>query len=217
MEVSQGGLWGYGDILSADGIDIMPMYFTVEEMEEYLDEVLQCKHLGKEGRFYPVGRLASVSTINILYETRDTWTTLVNKVNSKPYTFFKNWFEEDINQILDEEDLGRAILHKEVLFFHQVLENALDHFIQALYAVNHCYFPSRKRTKPAVNEFQYKPNDCLTRLFTIVTNGADSDTIEVAVDELRTMTLELTEYGRLHFSPRAEANGEAVFSNGRNI
>jgi hypothetical protein len=125
MEVCQGGLWGYGDILLVDGIDIMPMYFTVSEMREYLEEVLQCKHLGKTGRFYPVGRLASVSSINILYETFDTWTALVRMVNSKPYSFFKEWFESEISQVLDEEDLGRAILRKEVLFFHQVLEDAV--------------------------------------------------------------------------------------------
>ena len=37
-------------------------------MREYLEEVLQCKHLEKEGSFYPVGRLASISTIHILHE-----------------------------------------------------------------------------------------------------------------------------------------------------
>ncbi len=179
-----------------DGIDIMPMYFTVKEMGEYLEEVLQCKHLGKNGRFYPVGRLASVTSINILYETLDTWTALVSRVNSKPYSFFKEWFESEISQVLDEEDLGRAVLRKEVLFFHQVLENALDHLLQALYAVNHCYFPSRKRTQYAIKDFQYKPNNCFTRLLTMVSNGANSDTIKAAIDELRTMTLEIAEQGR---------------------
>lgn len=204
MEVCQGGLWGYGDILIVDGIDVMPMYFTVKEMEEYLDEVLQCRRLDKDGRFYPVGRLASVASINVLYEESDTWTALVSRVNRKPDSFFKAWFESEIYQVLDEEDLGRAVLHKEVLFFHQVLENALDHLLQALFAVNNCYFPSRKRTQVAINNFQYKPNNCFARLVTIVSNGANSETIEEAIHELRNMTFEIAEQGRYHFSSEVD-------------
>lgn len=199
MEVCSGGLWGNGDILITDGIDIMPMYFTINEMQEYLKEVLDCKHLDKAGRFYPVGRLASVSSINILYEKNDTWTILKNMVNSKPYTFFKAWFEKEISQVLDEEDLGRTELRKEVLFFHQVLEEALDHLLQALFAINYCYFPSRKRTMSAIDGFQCKPQNCYSRLLTMVINGGTDDTINKAIDELRSMTNEIYELGVLNF------------------
>lgn len=176
MQVCNGGLWGIGDILIADGIDIMPMYFTIKEMQDYLEEVLQCKHLDKSERFYPVGRLASISSINILYEKNDTLTALKNMVNTKPCSFFKTWYEKEISQVLDEEDLGRAELRKEALFFHQVLENALDHLLQALFAINYCYFPSRKRTMSAIDGFQYKPDNCYARLLTMVINGAKGDT-----------------------------------------
>lgn len=32
MEVCLGGIWGYGDIFYRNGIDVMPMYFSVTDM-----------------------------------------------------------------------------------------------------------------------------------------------------------------------------------------
>lgn len=206
MEVCQGGLWGYGDILAVDEIDIMPMFFTEKEMREYLEEVLQGRHMEKDGRFYPVGRLASVGTINILYEEADTWTALVHRVNCKPYSFFKAWFESEIGQVLDEEDLGRAVLHKEVLFCHQVFENAIDHLLQALFAVNLCYFPSRKRTGAAIDSFRYKPDHCFSRLLAMVSDGAKEETIETAVEELRRMTFEIKDLGSRYLLSEEKEN-----------
>ncbi|BBF41938.1 hypothetical protein lbkm_0618 [Lachnospiraceae bacterium KM106-2] len=191
MELCNGGQWGYGDVIVTEGIAIMPMYFTITEMQEYLEEVLECKHLEKDGRFYPVGRLASVSTINVLYEENDTWTILKNMVNRKSRSFFQTWFENEMRQALDEEDLGRAELRKEVLFFHQVLENALDHLLQALYAMNECYFPSRKRTKLAIDTFDIKPDQCYKRLMKMILNGASEDTMDKAIEDLHNMTQEI--------------------------
>lgn len=196
MEVSQGGLWGYGDIFISNKIDVMPMFFTIEEMERYLDDTLQGKHLEKDGRFYPVGRLASIESLHILYEQDKAWTRLQNKVKAYPEVFFRKWYQYQAGQVLDEEDLGRAVLRKEVLFYHQVLEEALDHFLQILFAVNRCYFPSRKRTEKAMEAFQIKPNNCYERLLRIVANAAKSDTIEESVKELRSVTEELIELAR---------------------
>ncbi|MFA6847892.1 MAG: hypothetical protein WCQ94_06155 [Lachnospiraceae bacterium] len=197
MEVCDGGQWGYGDILVSDGIDVMPMYFTVREMCDYLEEVLNCKHLEKEGRFYPVGRVASIATIHVLYEKDNTWTDIKDMVNQKPMIFFQKWYKNEISQVIDEEDLGRSELRKEVLFFHQVLENALDHLLQALYAVNKCYFPSRKRTMSAINDFQYRPVDCYERLLHIVQDGTKEETIVQAINELRRITAEVRELGHI--------------------
>ncbi len=52
MNVCNGGIWGYGDILIIDGIDVMFMYFTIGEMEQYLDEVLHGKHSEREDGFF---------------------------------------------------------------------------------------------------------------------------------------------------------------------
>ena len=195
MEVCNGGQWGYGDILVVDEIDVMPMYFTIKEMHDYLKEVLECKHLEKEGRFYPVGRVASIATIHILNEKENAWTNLKNMVNQKPNTFFQRWYENEICQVLDEEDLGRSELRKEVLFFHQVLENSLDHLLQAVYDINKCYFPSRKRTMPAIDEFQYKPVDCFERLIRIVQNGSREETMDQAISDLKNIALEVKKLG----------------------
>lgn len=195
MEVCNGGQWGYGDILTIDGIDVMPMYFTVKEMKDYLQEILDGRHLEKEGRFYPVGRVASVATLHVLDEKENAWTSLKNMVNERHREFFKKCYENEIWQVLDEEDLGRCELRREVLFFHQVLENALEHFLQALYAVNECYFPSRKRTMTAIEEFSYKPNDCYERLLDIIQNGAREEKMDQAISDLKSIATEVRKYG----------------------
>ena len=56
----------------------MPMYFSVTNMQEYIDEILAGKHLEKEGSFYPIGRLASVETMNVLWEKNRAWTNIVH-------------------------------------------------------------------------------------------------------------------------------------------
>lgn len=199
IEVCTGGHWGYCDILKIDEIDLMPMYFTVQEMQEYLESVLQSKQLNKDGTFYPVGRLASIASINILYEEDNTWTVLKEMVNTKPYSFFKDWYQNEIEQVLDEEDIGRAELRNDILFFHQVLENALDHLLQALYAINDCYFPSRKRTGAALDGFKQKPENCYDRLKEMVLFGASQDNMDRAIKQLRALTQEVKDLGDLKF------------------
>lgn len=199
MEVCNGGVWGYGDIFIFNEIDVMPMYFTMEEMESYLNEVLQGKHLGKDGRFYPIGRLASIESLNILYEQKGAWTRIQEKVKVHSESLFQKWYQDQIGQVLDDEDLSRVMLRKEVLFYHQVLEEALDHLLQALYAVNNCYFPSRKRTQEALDTFQLKPQDYYSRLLSIIVNASKMETIEDSVRELRLLTEEITILGKRVF------------------
>lgn len=195
MNVCNGGVWGYGDILIIDGIDVMFMYFTIEEMEQYLDAALQGKHLERDGGFYPTGRLSSVEYINILYENSNEWTSLKEKVKEHPVDLFEKLFDCHSSRILDEEDLGRVCLRKEVMFYHSVLENALDHLLQALFAINFTYFPSRKRTELYISEFENKPDACYERLMQILTNSISEKTIEKSVEELRKITLELIHIG----------------------
>ncbi len=195
MNVCSGGIWGYGDILLIDGIDVMFMYFTMEEMEQYLDDVLQGKHLDREGGFYPTGRLSSVESINILYESSSVWTSLKEKVKKHPVNLFKKLFNYHISNALNEEDLGRVLLRKEVLFYHSVLENSMDHLLQALFAVNDIYLPSRKRTEQYINEFQWKPDNCYGRFMQILVDAISDKTIENSVKELRNITYEIRQIG----------------------
>ncbi|MDE6627190.1 MAG: DUF4037 domain-containing protein [Lachnospiraceae bacterium] len=193
MNVSNGGIWGYGDIFMINGIDVMPMYFTVHEMKDYVEEVLSGKHLNREGRFYPVGRLASIESINILFEDRDEWTTIINRVKEYPSDYFEKWYKEQVWQILDEEDLGRVLLRKEVLFYHQVLEESIDHMLQALYAANCRYFPSRKRTERDIVAFRLIPDDFIKRLRKIMCDAVSENTIEESVSELKKLGREIQE------------------------
>lgn len=198
MNVSNGGIWGYGDIFLCQGIDIMPMYFTVEEMRNYIEEVLNGRHLEREGRFYPIGRLASIETLNVLYEENRVWSDIIERVREYPVELFKAWYHAQSGQILDEEDLGRTVLRKEILFYHQVLEESIDHMLQALYAINRCYFPSRKRTEQAVELFEYKPEKFMERLLNIVQNSVREEDIECSVVELRKLGQEVLELGEKH-------------------
>lgn len=191
MQVCAGGIWGYGDIFLCDGIDVMPMYFTIDEMREYVEEVLAGKHLEKEGRFYPIGRLASIETIHVLYDKEQSWDKIISLVKTYPEELFKMWYQSEICRVVDEEDLSRATLRHEVLFYHQVVEEFLDHFLQALYAKNKRYFPSRKRTEKAITEFKKKPDQCYERLLKVVELGAKETTIEESVEELRKLCEEL--------------------------
>lgn len=200
MNVSNGGIWGYGDIFLYQGIDIMPMYFTIEEMRSYLEEVLDGKHLEREGRFYPIGRLASIETLNIIYEENKAWSEIIARVREYPVALFKAWYNAQSQQILDGEDLGRALLRKEVLFYHQVLEESMDHMLQALYAINRRYFPSRKRTEQAVETFPYKPERFMERLFRIVENSVRPEDIETSVTELKKLGNEVLELGQQYIN-----------------
>lgn len=195
MNVCSGGIWGYGDILIIDGIDVMFMYFTIEEMEDYLDEVLNGKHLGRNGGFYSTGRLSSVETINILYESSTEWTSLIEKVKKPPIDLFARLFDFHISNVINEEDLGRVILRKEVMFYHSVLEDSLDHLLQALFAINFVYFPSRKRSEQYIKEFKNKPDDCYNRLLQIIETSVSSNTIERSVKELKKITSEIEKIG----------------------
>jgi len=195
MNVANGGIWGYGDIFMCQGIDIMPMYFTIAEMKDYLEEVLTGKHLEREGRFYPIGRLASIETLNVLYEKDKAWSNIIARVREYPLELFKAWYGAQHWQILDEEDLGRSLLRKEVLFYHQVLEESIDHMLQALYAINRCYFPSRKRTAQAIATFEHKPADFTERLLDIVRTSVNEEDIEHSVYELKKLGKEVLELG----------------------
>lgn len=116
----------YGDIFYINEIDVMPMYFSATDMQEYIEEILAGKHLEKEGRFYPIGRLASIETINVLWEKNSAWTNIVNKVRTYPQDLFDKWYSSEVLRIIDEEDLGRAKLRHEVLFYHQVVVWSFD-------------------------------------------------------------------------------------------
>ena len=93
---------GKSDIFYMNGIDVMPMYFFVTDMEKYIDEILAGKHLEKEGSFYPIGRLASIETVNVLWEKNRAWTNIVNKVRTYPQDLFDKWYSSEVWKMIDD-------------------------------------------------------------------------------------------------------------------
>jgi len=182
MNVCEGGYWGTGDVFIIDGVETMFMYFTIDDTLKYVDEVLDGKHLDCDKGFYPVGRLATLKNINILYDEKGVYASFKEKLSTYPEKLKKDMASFHIGLINDEEDFGRAQLRKDVLFYHQVLEAALDHYLQALYAINETYFPSRKRTRQYIDSFKVKPENCYERMLEVIKLGSSPDDIKGSYD-----------------------------------
>jgi hypothetical protein len=157
MNVCEGGDWGTGDILIIDGIETMLMYFRTDETLEYINDILEGKHLDCINGFYPVGRCATMKSINIIYDKSGVLGSLKEKLLTYPDELRNKMVGHHLVRTMYEEGFGRAILRKDVLYYHGVIENAIDHYLQALYSVNRTYFPSRKRTKQYIDSFEIKP------------------------------------------------------------
>ncbi|HEX2946679.1 MAG TPA: DUF4037 domain-containing protein [Clostridia bacterium] len=182
MNVCEGGYWGTGDVFLVDGVETMLMYFTIGDTLKYVDEVLDGRHPDCDNGFYPVGRLATLKNINILYDEKGIFASLKEKLSVYPDKLKKALVSYHIRLIYDEEDFGRALLRKDVLFYHRVLETALDHYLQALYAANETYFPSRKRTRQYIDSFSVKPKNCYERMLEAIKLGSSSEGIKGSDD-----------------------------------
>ena len=64
-----------------------------------------------------------------------------------------------------------------MLFYHATLELGMDHFLQMLFAINRCYFPSRKRSLKLMGDFALKPADCENRLLKTIRLGSDASVL----------------------------------------
>ena len=193
MNFCEGGHWGKGDMLLAMGVEVYFMYFTVGEMSDYIADVLDGGYPDSEGGFYPIGRLATIDTIHVLYDEQDTLVSLKAMVHEYPETLRKVLFSYHYERIIDEEDFDRAVTRQDVLFYHMVLENSIDHFLQALYAINKVYFPSRKRTEKHMAAFIRIPQDCYVRMLNVVADGSHTDRLTRSFDTWRALVRELGE------------------------
>ncbi len=182
MNVCEGGEWGTGDVFIIDGVETMLMYFTIEETLNYVNEILEGKHLDSVKGFYPVGRCATLKNIYVIYD-EGVFSSLQEKLLVYPDVLKREMVRFHLGRTIDEEDFGRAVLRKDVLFYHQVLENAIDHYLQALYAVNETFFPSRKRTNKYIDSFKLKPENCYERLLNVVRLGSSPEGIEKSYTE----------------------------------
>lgn len=191
LTVCAGGDWGTGDVLDVDGVETMLMYFRMDETMAYLDEVRAGKRTASVNGFYPIGRVATIRSINITHDRTGALASLQESLAVYPDELREAMVRAHLRRAYDEEDLGRSVLRKDVLFYHQVLEDALDHYLQVLYATNRTYFPSRKRIEQYIAGFALKPDRCYERLLAVVRLGADAETIGASVSEWRSLVDDL--------------------------
>lgn len=192
MDVYEGGYWGSGDCFKVNGVETWLMYFTENETAEYLDAVLSGTLLDSDNGFYPTGRCATIQNMIILQDKTGFINTMQKKVQNYSESLRLKLTAHHLQLCFDEEDFGRAVLRQDVLFYHQVLENALDHFLQALFALNRTYFPSRKRTLQYIESFKIKPIQCAEKLQRVVKLGAKREGIAESSRTWHELAAELT-------------------------
>ena len=214
ITTSEGGHWGTTDMLMVDGVEIYFMYFTVAGMSCYLDDVLAGKYPDRDGAFYPVGRLATILTISVLADEAGTLAALKEMVREYPEALSKALFDHHVERIIDEEDFGRAVSRKDVLFYHMVMEESLDHFLQALYALNKTYFPSRKRTQQYMAGFKHIPQDCYDRMLRVIEYGSRGETIARSYEQWLKLVEDLKRIAQRQLYNNATGEDE---NEGRNI
>ena len=192
-----GRFWGVCDFVFIGDAEICLMYFTTDEMDRDIKSVLNGSRLDREDEYYyPTGRCASVLSMHILCDKQGYIKAMKEKLSVYPEALSKKLFEYHIRKINDEEDFERAVSRGDVLFYHATLESAIDHFLQALFALNRCFFPSRKRTLEWVERFERKPDNCSERLLKVISLGSSSETLPQSYETLEELCGELKSLGK---------------------
>lgn len=177
--IFEGGHWGKGDFATLDGIETWMMYFTIEETLQNIEDILSGKYPDKlDNEYYPIARCAMFRDLRIQHDKNGFLTGLKNRLATYPDKLARTMIRYHLKALEDTEDLMRAVQRKDVLFYHFAMEIALDHFLQALFAINRVYFPSRKRSIEWIRRFPLKPQDCEMRLLKVIKLGGDPDSIE---------------------------------------
>ena len=176
---SEGGHWGQGDSLVAAGVETWLMYFTLAEARAELEAVLAGQYLGRsDSYYYPIGRCAMWKAMRIFYDPDGILQSFKARLEKYPEGLARAIVAHHIEALGDVEDIERAVQRKDVLFYHFALDLALDHFLQAVFALNKEYFPSRKRSETYLQSFRVKPPGCEQRLRRVVALGGEAETLE---------------------------------------
>lgn len=194
INVFEGGHWGTGDFALINGVETWLMYFSVNTTLNDLEAILNGDYPDKlDNYYYPVGRCAMLKDINILYDRNGFLHSLKERLSEYPERLAKMLIQFHLNELEDIEDLERAVVRKDVLFYHFAMDIAIDHFLQALFAVNKTYFPSRKRTLDFIKNFNIKPIRCDEQLLDVVRLGAYSESINQSYELWNNIVNELKE------------------------
>jgi hypothetical protein len=189
--------WGTCDFVVLGDQEICLMYYPIAEMNAEIDAVLGGERLDKEDNyFYPTGRLASFLSLHILCDKQGYIVSMKERLSAYPADLAKKLIDYHLSELEDTEDLERAVARKDTLFYHFSLDLSLDHFLQALFAMNQCYFPSRKRTIQHIQDFTKKPEQCSARLQKALELGAKAETIPQSYEEYLRLCSELSMLSR---------------------
>jgi hypothetical protein len=202
------GHWGQGDSLVLAGVETWLLYFTVSEAREELEAVLRGEYLERlDNYYYPTGRLAMWKTMRALYDPDGLLASFRQRVQDYPASLARALSAHHMRALADVEDLERAVVRRDPLFYHFALDLALDHFLQALFALNREYFPSRKRSAQYIERFQVKPPECIGRLERVLASGGEGETLEESYRLWRGLVEDLEELAGEH-GPASRRPGE---------
>jgi hypothetical protein len=190
---SSGKHWGTCDFVFFDQAEVCLMYYTIDGMNAEIESILSGARPNKEDNyFYPTGRCASFLTMHILCDKQGYIAAMQERLRVYPQSLAAQLVRYHLDQLLDAEDLERAVSRKDVLFYHFALDLSLDHFLQALFALNRCYFPSRKRMLSFIETFAKKPARCAERILNVIALGANGETVLQSYEELASLLSELS-------------------------
>lgn len=195
----EGELWGVGDFIYVGDMEICIMYFTIAKTVSYIEAVLNGEHLDKVNNyFYPTGRCATIKNIYILFDRRGFLASMKEKLSVYPAGLAEKMIKRHLSRLENTEDLERAVAREDALFYHFALDISIDHFLQALFALNRSFFPSRKRTTEHMAAFGRLPEDCAGRLLKVVELGGYRDTIRQSYDLWTGLCRDLSDIVRSH-------------------
>lgn len=168
--------WGICDLMHIQGEEVWLMYVTeretLAEARAILAGDMPERH---DNYYYPVGRLATFKNLLVLFDKTGFIEGLKRSVSVYPESLARLLTRVHAQALSDTEDLERSAERGDALYYHFALDLALDHFLQALFALNREYFPSRKRSLKYVAKFEIKPECCEEMLVEILRLGGSSE------------------------------------------
>lgn len=194
FNVLEGGHWGIGDFVCINGVETWLMYFTVSETVSDIESILNGDYPDKlDNYYYPIGRLAMLKNINILLDKNEFLNSIKKRLSLYPDRLADIFVKYHMDMLEDTEDIERAVNRKDVLFYHFALDLAIDHFLQALFALNKTYFPSRKRSLNYIEKFKVKTSNCSENLLKVIRLGGNHEKLDESYELWVSMVNELTE------------------------
>ena len=173
--------WGNMDFCTIENIETFVMYFKKADVLKNTEDILKGKYLWKlDNGYFPIGRVAMLASINILYDRDDFLSTSKKVLKLYPGSLKEKMISFHTSRMLDPEDFERAISRKDILFYHSVLDTAIEHFLMALFAMNETYFPSRKKSSEYIDGFDIKPNQCLERLQSVIRDSVVEEKMDTS-------------------------------------